>query len=374
MAEDWRDSFQPWSRSAGLAHPDSPAGGSGNGFSRSVGYADYSWSKLPHPDSPAGRRANWESELRRKTIIADRSAVEKLKLAIERALPKLPRKTSDKVRAMLTPEALGTMAAIAAVWGASHWIGVGEAVDVILLGWGVWTLGSEALDVARDLCQFVTAATRAQNDEDIDQAADCFARAIAVIGVDGLAAILAHKAFKTFKGTRPKGAPAPQEEVAPTPREDAAAFSKPPAEPKERIAEPEEAKPSLERVIAQRRAAAQDFYRSQGLSEKAAADHMQGIDFTKPVEVETLKPGTLVSQWQRPGRPQGNYYAPPGTDPATLGINPAGRLETQYVVTQPVQVLKSTAADIPDWEGSGASFKGGGSQYFTTIGSAFGPK
>jgi hypothetical protein len=231
------------------------------------------------------------------------------------------------------------------------------------------------LDVTKDLYQFVTTATHADSDEDLDRAAGHFAHAIAVIGVDGLAAILVHKAFKTFKESGgPRGAPAPEEEVAPTPREDAAAAAKPPAVPKERAVEPEEPPPNPEEIVAQRRALADGFYRSKGWPDRRIAPHLQGIDFSKPVEVTTLKPGTVVSQWQLPGSPPGNYYAPPGTDPATLGIDTVGKVETQYVIKEPVQVLKSTAADIPDWKGSGVTFQGGGTQYFTTDGTRFGPK
>ena len=74
-----------------------------------------------------------------------------------------------------------------------------EVVDVLLMGWGVWTLGSEALEAGKDLYQFVMTATQAQNDKDVDKAADYLARAIAIIDVDGLAAILAHKAFKAVR-------------------------------------------------------------------------------------------------------------------------------------------------------------------------------
>ncbi len=199
MADDWRDRFRSWSYSGKLANANSPAGGSGSGFSRVPGYTYYYWSRLPHLDSPAGRHLHWVSALRQKQIVANRSDVEKLSLAVEGSLPKLPRQLREKVSAMLTPKALATLAAIAAVWSGSHWIGVGEAVDVVLLGWGVWTLGPEALDVARDLYEFVTTAARAQTDKDIDRAADHFARAVAVIGVDGLAAVLTHKAFKAVR-------------------------------------------------------------------------------------------------------------------------------------------------------------------------------
>ncbi len=129
-----------------------------------------------------------------------------------------------------------------------------------------------------------------------------------------------------------------------------------------------------EELIAQRRATAENFYRQQGFDDNATKDHLKGIDFTKPVEVTTLQPGTEVSQWQVPGRPQGNYYATPGTDPNTLGIRADGRIEKLYVVEEPVQVLKSTAADIPAWDGSGATYTGGSTQYFTASRGSFGPK
>lgn len=102
---------------------------------------------------------------------------------------------------------------------------------------------------------------------------------------------------------------------------------------------------------------------------------MKGIDFTKPVEVVPLEPGTVVTQFQKAGAPQGDYYTLPGTDPATLGIDTAGRVPTNYDVSgdAPMQVLKSTASDVLDWRGSGTTFKGGATQFFTTDGVSFTP-
>jgi hypothetical protein len=202
MPEDWRERFRSWLHPDTFAHPDSPSGGSGTGRSRPPGFTSYSWSGVPHPDSPAGRHFDWESALRRKQIVANESDIEKLKLAIERAFPKLPRDVREKLAEMLTPKALSIFGVIAAAGVGSHWIGIGEVVDVVLIGWGVWTLGPDALNVSRDLHQFVTTATRAQTDRDIDRAADHFARAIAVIGVDGLAAIILDKAFEAVSEIR----------------------------------------------------------------------------------------------------------------------------------------------------------------------------
>ncbi len=63
--EDWRDWFRNRSRPGNFAHPDSPAGGTGTGFSRPPGTLRYTWpwSRLPHPDSPAAGRFDWQLEL-----------------------------------------------------------------------------------------------------------------------------------------------------------------------------------------------------------------------------------------------------------------------------------------------------------------------
>ena len=119
---------------------------------------------------------------------------------------------------------------------------------------------------------------------------------------------------------------------------------------------------------------AREFYEKAGFSQERTADHLKGIDFSKPVEVVTLEPSAKVIQYQRTGHNFGNYLAPPGTEASALGVNPAGRVATTYEVTRPVQVLRSTAAPVEDiWSAPGEVFKanGGGIQYFTTEGGAF---
>lgn len=204
---NWTDCFESWMHPSAHAHPDSPAGAGGPGSSRPAGPELY-WDPahgIAHPDSPVGRNVVVPQQIQPQTIVASAAATEKLRMAVERAIPKLPIQIQAKVRAMLTPEAIATLTAIAAVWAGSQWIGVGEVVDVVLLGWGLYALGSEGLTAAKDLYDFATIAYRATTDQDIDHAASALASAIAIIGVDGLAVILAHKVFKQIK--RPAGAP-----------------------------------------------------------------------------------------------------------------------------------------------------------------------
>lgn len=76
-------------------------------------------------------------------------------------------------------------------------------------------------------------------------------------------------------------------------------------------------------VIAQRRSTATEFY---GRGGRAVDDsHLQGIDFTRPVDVQPLRAGDIVYQWQTPGAPLGNYFShSAAVRPTDLGIAGVG--------------------------------------------------
>ncbi len=128
-------------------------------------------------------------------------------------------------------------------------------------------------------------------------------------------------------------------------------------------------------TAASRQAAARTAYKTALWPDEKIASHAAGIDFSQPVEVIKIAKGTQMVQYQTPGNPTGNYFAPVGTPPDSLGINPAGRVAKLFVATRDVTALKSTAAstasnfDIPE------AFRGGGGgiQYFVPDSSAFGP-
>jgi len=134
-----------------------------------------------------------------------------------------------------------------------------------------------------------------------------------------------------------------------------------------------------------RKGLAYDFYKGQGMREARINRHLEGIDFNKPVSVETLPTGKRVTQYQIPGSPQGNYYAKHGTPIERLGISTEAQTTTgeilprqphEYVTNKPVRVLKSTAKDInDDWSVPGQNIpsKGGEYQYYTMDKGAFTP-
>jgi len=100
---------------------------------------------------------------------------------------------------------------------------------------------------------------------------------------------------------------------------------------------------------------ADNFYRRSGYSNYD--DHLAGINFEKPVSVQTLKKGTIIEQWVREGGEAGSYFAKPGADPAKLGISTQGRVRKTFELTEDTKVLKSTTQDI-------AGHQGGGTQFF----------
>lgn len=110
---------------------------------------------------------------------------------------------------------------------------------------------------------------------------------------------------------------------------------------------------------------AMDFYSSTGWAPSVVLDHVRGINLSLPVEVMHLPPKTTVVQYQYPGSGVGNYFSPPGTPANTLGMPHLARTPVPYVTQSGATVLRSTAADMLDWNGSGVVNPGGGIQYFT---------
>jgi len=119
-------------------------------------------------------------------------------------------------------------------------------------------------------------------------------------------------------------------------------------------------------LVEQRQAIARDFYRRTGFDEARIESHLNGIDFSQPVEVVTLPAGTQLSQRNFPGE-LGNYFAELGKGPQGLGVYTNGRVESGFTFLESVQALRSTAADAADfWSVRGWTVQatGGETQYF----------
>lgn len=139
-------------------------------------------------------------------------------------------------------------------------------------------------------------------------------------------------------------------------------------------------------VIAARRKLAEDFYAKSGMPPSKIDGHMNGIDFTKPVDIVTVDKNTVLSMYPNEPGVQGNYYFPVsnGSSPSSLGIsgqytNAAGvlvdKIPETYVTTRPVEMLRSTAAAIEvTWVTPTVQTVGGAPQFFSMAKDAFSRK
>ncbi len=114
--------------------------------------------------------------------------------------------------------------------------------------------------------------------------------------------------------------------------------------------------------------AADEFYAEVGY--KDFDNHLRGIDFEQPVEVITIKKGEKLYQYsyldRKTGRPKvgSYYYQGNDVDIEKLGFEVGNRKMIEVEVLEDVEVLKSQAADIEDWNGSDKIFSGGETQLF----------
>ena len=117
---------------------------------------------------------------------------------LKRTAPKLSGDVRQQFEAMISPMSIGIMVGTLVLLAASHAFGIGEVIDLIMLGVGVFFLGTAVIDVAKDFGDFLVTTSGAVSERELDEAAADLSRVIAVIGVTALMALLAK--IKLAKG------------------------------------------------------------------------------------------------------------------------------------------------------------------------------
>ncbi len=105
----------------------------------------------------------------------------------------------------------------------------------------------------------------------------------------------------------------------------------------------------------------------RSLSPSQRREIISGIDLSKPVQITTLEPGTVLLQDVRIGGVPGPWYRFPATSASEVGIWSVGRETIRFRTTLPTQVLESHARPIVDyWTRKGFSVptEGGGIQLY----------
>ena len=145
------------------------------------------------------------------------SSRDKVAEALRRSLPYVPAEARKIVEGMLSPTSLAIVAGTLVAWAGSHFFGIGEIVDAVLLVVGFLTLGFTVFDGAREFYDFATLAVNASSDADLESAARHFGRAVSLLGIaavqalllKGQARVVAERGMPTVKPRIQVGEPPP---------------------------------------------------------------------------------------------------------------------------------------------------------------------
>src|SRR4051794_12611664 len=104
------------------------------------------------------------------------SSTDKMMSAMNRSLKYMPGDVADQIKGLFSPASMVIVSATLTVWATSHFFGVGEIFDIILLTVGFATMGFSITAVATELHEFVKGSMGARSDADIEVAAEHFGK------------------------------------------------------------------------------------------------------------------------------------------------------------------------------------------------------
>jgi hypothetical protein len=140
--------------------------------------------------------------------IAQWSAAQKIGETLRRSLPRLGPEARQQLESFLSPQALAVMGAVLVAWVASHFFGVGEVIDIILVVVGAFAIGLAVFDGVDHLFEFASGALNAKSEDDLEKASKHFAEAVAILGIQAVLAVLFRNRPASYKGGRANvGAP-----------------------------------------------------------------------------------------------------------------------------------------------------------------------
>lgn len=129
--------------------------------------------------------------------VAQMDFADRLGAVFEKTLPRLGPKAREQLAQLIEPESLAIIAGVLVAWIVGHAFGVGEVVDIILLVVGAFSIGFAIFTGIDELYDFAKRTYTARSDNDLDTASSHLAKAIAILGIEAVLAVL-------FRG-RPRG-------------------------------------------------------------------------------------------------------------------------------------------------------------------------
>jgi len=132
----------------------------------------------------------------------------RLEIVFQKAARLLPAEMGNQLMAFISPSALTTMGVVLVAWAGSHFFGVGEIADVVLLILGWVAVGGVAVEAGDNIIDFIKKTLNANTERDCDDAARHLAKAVTLLGVQlVLALLLRKKPGDTFKIAKSKDMP-----------------------------------------------------------------------------------------------------------------------------------------------------------------------
>lgn len=133
----------------------------------------------------------------------------KLEQVLKLTLPKLGPEAQYALGAIITPESLKTIAAVLVAWVLSHVFGIGEAIDIILAVVGLAAIGLSVFSGLDHLYEFAGRTYKANTEQELDIAAEHLAKAIAILGITAVLAVLFRGRPTTGRGGKINVGPPP---------------------------------------------------------------------------------------------------------------------------------------------------------------------
>jgi hypothetical protein len=137
-------------------------------------------------------------------VVGQWSFEKRLEETLRRTLPRLGPEARAQLEGLINPTAIAVMAGCLLAWVVSHAFGLGEAIDIILVAVGALSIGLAIFAGIDHLYDVAAGVYRAKSTYDLDRAADHLAKAIGILGVQAVLAVLFRgaKAPRTGAGGR----------------------------------------------------------------------------------------------------------------------------------------------------------------------------
>jgi hypothetical protein len=137
------------------------------------------------------------------------SDIDRIGEMLRRSLALMSPAARASLSLLIEPTNLAIVAGVLMAWIASHAVGIGEIIDLILAAVSVVAIGMAVFDGIDRLIEAVRIALSATTDENLNLVAWHFAQAVSVLGIQTILALLLRSAPKTYRGVRSNPGPMP---------------------------------------------------------------------------------------------------------------------------------------------------------------------